>query len=170
MAANLITSFRLLLVGVFAYFSLQRAIGPAVATFTTAWALDALDGLVARSLEQETRFGYLFDKVVDRLLIMGGVLLLVSLDLIREPALWLLAGNFVAAPALAIQLERKQPMTGMGGMGKVLTFAQGAAVIWLLLRAPAAGVVIVGIATYGSLAGGVHLYRVLYHKEKSQRE
>lgn len=161
MVANLITASRLALIGVFTYFSLRAAVQLAAATFTLAWSLDAIDGWVARRFHEETRFGYLFDKVVDRLLIIGGVLLLVRLDLVVEEALWLLAGNVAAIPALGIQAQEGRPITGLGRWGKVLTFVQGLAVIWLLLGWPAARPLIYAVACYGGLAGTVHLHRVV---------
>lgn len=168
MLANLITAGRLGLVGVFTYFSLGEDVNGAVATFALAWGLDAIDGWVARYFHEETSFGYFFDKIVDRLLIIGGVLLLVRLGLISEVALWLLAGNIAATPALAIQAQEGRLLTGMGRWGKVLTFLQGAAVIWLLLGGPTQQTLIYAVAIFGMLAGAVHLRSVVQKNQPAE--
>ena len=64
--ANVVTSSRLVFFAVFVWAAHVRAIEWAAVSFVFAWGLDAVDGWAARQLNQVTDFGYIFDKVVDR--------------------------------------------------------------------------------------------------------
>src|SRR5205823_6400910 len=84
---NGITAFRLLLAPV--YIALQWTLHPAVAlaVFALAMALDAVDGLAARLLNQRSKLGGLLDPIADKVLVFVALLSLWPAH--RAPA-WLL--------------------------------------------------------------------------------
>ncbi|HUP44218.1 MAG TPA: CDP-alcohol phosphatidyltransferase family protein [Thermoanaerobaculia bacterium] len=69
---NALTLLRLLLVPCFIGASIERMYGVAFVIFTTAAITDVLDGMIARRLNQRTRFGALFDPAADKLLMVSG--------------------------------------------------------------------------------------------------
>src|SRR5690349_20477343 len=69
-AANAITIFRLALVPLVLYYIYVKQPVLATEIFVLAWALDAVDGFVARHFKQTTGSGSFLDKLTDRLLIV----------------------------------------------------------------------------------------------------
>jgi cardiolipin synthase len=69
---NLITTLRLLLLPVFLTLLVYRRPGPALAVLFAAALSDALDGLIARRLNQKTAIGSFLDPLADKLLSVSG--------------------------------------------------------------------------------------------------
>lgn len=84
---NLISSVRLLLVPVFAALFLAGDPTGALAVFAAAAASDALDGFLARVLDQRTPLGAILDPLADKLLGLVALVLLVITGLLPG---WLL--------------------------------------------------------------------------------
>lgn len=83
---NLITISRLLLVPVFIWILWQQRYGVALAIFLAAGLSDAIDGYLARRLNQVTRFGAMLDPIADKIAIFAALVVLTALE--RIP-LWL---------------------------------------------------------------------------------
>ncbi len=85
---NLLTFGRILLTPLLALFLLRRWTEAAFLIFLIAGLTDALDGLLARVLNQKSRLGSLIDPVADKFLLVTSFLLLWN---IGEIPFWLLA-------------------------------------------------------------------------------
>lgn len=92
---NYLTLFRILLLPIFIivfYLPFKFAHFAAGVCFTIACLTDMLDGYLARSLNQTSRFGAFLDPVADKLLVATTLILLVA-----EPEL-----RFITLPAIII--------------------------------------------------------------------
>lgn len=69
--ANVLTTARILLLPLFLTLLVYRRLGTALVVLCLAAATDALDGLVARLLNQKTPLGSFLDPLADKLLAMG---------------------------------------------------------------------------------------------------
>jgi len=76
---NLITTLRLLLLPVFLTLLVYRLQGAALAVLLAAALSDALDGLIARRLNQKTSIGSFLDPLADKLLSVCGFVTLAFL-------------------------------------------------------------------------------------------
>lgn len=83
---NLITILRLLVVPVFIWVLWQQHYDLALAIFLAAGLSDALDGYLARRLNQVSRLGAMLDSVADKVAILAALIVLTVLE--RIP-LWL---------------------------------------------------------------------------------
>ncbi len=84
---NLLTLARIFLTPVLAWLLLRKSMTAAFFVFFIAGLTDALDGLLARVLDQKSRLGSLIDPVADKLLLVTAFLLLWK---IGEIPSWLL--------------------------------------------------------------------------------
>jgi cardiolipin synthase len=82
---NLLTTLRLLLLPLFLTLLVYRKPGPALAVLLLAALSDALDGLLARWLDQKTAIGSFLDPLADKLLSVTGF---VTLALIGPIPAW----------------------------------------------------------------------------------
>jgi cardiolipin synthase len=85
---NLLTLGRILLTPLLAWLILQKSMKPAFVVFVIAGLTDALDGLVARVLNQKSRIGSHIDPLADKFLLVTSFLLLWN---IGEIPLWLVS-------------------------------------------------------------------------------
>lgn len=161
---NTLTGIRLILTFSFLYLVSTGRISWAAAVFLPAWLLDAFDGWVARTWHQESRFGYYFDKVVDRLLIVGGVFALLLWTKTTPAAIFILTKDGLMGMAASIQLAASEQVTGAGWLGKTAVVAQGLVLLWLLLNGPYEIAAIAIAALVGAYSGGLFLYRVVFEK------
>jgi CDP-diacylglycerol--glycerol-3-phosphate 3-phosphatidyltransferase len=164
-AANIVTGIRLVLFAFFVVAAHEREVGLAAGLFAVAWGLDVVDGWLARRLKQASRFGFLFDKAVDRIVILGGCLVLLMEGLIPEPAILLLTKDIVMLPALTVWIKTKKQLEIIRWPGKIVTTLQGGAILWLLLGLPNELAVIFLVAAIGAIVGGRYLYKVMYGLE-----
>ena len=149
MVANAITLIRLGLFAVFLNVAVKVGIGSAWPWFALSWALDAIDGTIARGLHEESRFGFLLDKVVDRITLVGtGIFLLWSHD--ASPWVVLLfTKDILLLPALVIHWVQHSLIQSAGYFGKLTTFLQGGSLIWILIGWPFVAGVIAVVAAVG---------------------
>ena len=82
---NLLTTLRLLLLPLFLTLLVYRRPGPALVVMLVAALSDALDGLLARWLDQRTAIGSFLDPLADKLLSVSGF---VTLALIGPIPAW----------------------------------------------------------------------------------
>jgi cardiolipin synthase (CMP-forming) len=82
---NLLTTLRLVLLPLFLTFLVYRRPGPALTVLLLAAITDALDGLLARWLDQKTAIGSFLDPLADKLLSVSGF---VTLALIGPIPAW----------------------------------------------------------------------------------
>lgn len=160
--ANIVTGIRLLLFVAFIALVEQRQLLLAALLFALAWGLDAVDGWLARRFGQATNYGYLFDKVVDRVVIIGAVLVLLIEGLVPDMAVLLLTKDIAALPVLSVSAMSGKRVAGAGWSGKAVTVLQGVGVLWLLVGWPYAAVVVLAVALLGGIVGARYMYGVFY--------
>ncbi len=163
-AANAVTLVRLPIFFAFLWYLAQDRLAWALILFVAAWALDAVDGLLARWLKQETALGSTLDKIIDRIILGLGILALIRLAYLPRSAILLLAKDLALLPVLTIHGARGESLAGAGLSGKTMTFVQGAAVFWLLAEWSYQEIVIGAVAIAGGVVACRHLYQVAYRE------
>lgn len=149
---NFITAFRL---GLFAWFIalVQRGEARTAAiVFFFAWALDAVDGFVARWLGQASEVGSLFDKSVDRMILVAGALAALAYGMVPTAAVILFAKEWVSL-LLILQRRYGRQVFNFGVPGKVATLLEGLGLIWLMLQWPYGNAVVIIVAVIGTAVG-----------------
>lgn len=141
---NAIGFVRLALIPVFLVLALTDPEGPdtvSAVIFAAVAAGDYLDGMVARLTGQYSRLGTLLDPVVDRLLVLAGVVVCWRFELLPRWALDVLVAREVAVVVLA-----------RAGMGRGLDLEinwPGRLSVWPVMSALFFG--LVGLRTLGSV-------------------
>lgn len=159
--ANILTLFRLALFCAFVFYLFKEELEIALLLFIFAWALDAVDGWLARYFRQATDFGSQLDKLIDRIVIALGVLALIRTGYLPQMAILLLTKDFGMLPALTIHSARGESPKGLGWYGKIMTAVQGATILWLLLNPPYQEVVIITVAIAGGFVAVRQLRRII---------
>lgn len=159
--ANIITAGRVALFVLFIGALLEEWMTVAFLAFGLAWGLDAIDGWVARWLGQTTAFGYVFDKVVDRMVLAVGLLMLLGVGAVPWWTIFLATKDLLLAPLGTLLYWRGQPVQGLGGIGKVVSVLQGLGLLWVWLRLPLSGVAVLLVALLGMVAVGQFWYEQL---------
>jgi CDP-diacylglycerol--glycerol-3-phosphate 3-phosphatidyltransferase len=122
----------------------------AAAVFALAAATDGLDGYIARSRDSVTTFGKLMDPLADKLLIIGALLSLVSLNRLEAWIAMVIIAREVAVTILRTIAAERGIVISASWLGKAKTVLQIAAVIALIAANPAP--VWVDIVVYVALA------------------
>ncbi|GAB6058919.1 CDP-diacylglycerol--glycerol-3-phosphate 3-phosphatidyltransferase [Desulfonatronum parangueonense] len=176
---NLITVGRIILVPVFVMMFITERFGVALALFLIAGLSDALDGYLARGLNQGTRLGAVLDPIADKLLLVTAYVCLGIVGLIGSwLAVLVISREFVILGGLALlQLSgvdvrnRIRPTV----LGKLNTCCQVALVVFVLgtysLGLPLAGLVQLLVVTVAivSIISGLHYVSIgigYYRREK----
>ncbi len=153
---NLLTAFRLIIFAGFIYLVDQGNIWWAVLAFILAWGLDAIDGVLARSLRQTSDFGYLFDKMTDRIIIFGGLLVLLVYAVVPIYAFFILTKDVIVGLGLVF-IHRGGRIKDLGGAGKAMMAGQGAVILWLMSGGPMGWAAVMVVAVWGLFMGGKYL-------------
>jgi phosphatidylglycerophosphate synthase len=154
---NLVTGSRLVLFAGFVFAAHRELTGTAVVLFSFAWALDGIDGWLARRLEQATAFGFVFDKAVDRVVLVGGTLVVIITGLVPLSALLLITKDLLLLPAAAQRSAEGKALRDLGRLGRLATLLQGAALLWLMLAFPYGLAIAVGVAVFGVVTTVIYL-------------
>lgn len=136
---NLLTVFRLILIPVFIYCfysGLESARFWSALVFCLAAVTDALDGYLARKLEQSTPFGAFLDPVADKVMV-ATALVLVAVDI---KTLWVIIPAIIMISREIVISALREWMAGLGkranvavsNLGKYKTIAQMLALIGLI--------------------------------------
>ena len=166
---NAIGYVRLLLVPVFLVLALQSESGtdalPAVLFAVIAWS-DYADGIAARVTGQYSRMGALLDPLVDRMLIVAGVIVCWHFDLLPHWALAVLAARelfmlCLARYAMSKNVELKINWLGRWGVWPVFSalFFALCGVDWLALACLYVGLVLVLGSTVQYVRDGLRMAR-----------
>lgn len=145
--ANFITAFRL---GLFAWFIVlvgEERLPLAALIFFLVWALDAVDGFLARRLNQASEVGSLFDKVSDRVMLGGAFFALLAYGLTPVWAVFIFTKEI--GLLLVWLLQPRQRQIDLGVSGKIATFLQGVTLLWLMLQWPHPLILIAVSALFG---------------------
>ena len=166
---NAIGYVRLLLVPVFLVLALQSESGtdalPAVLFAVIAWS-DYADGIAARVTGQYSRMGALLDPLVDRMLIVAGVIVCWKFELLPRWALAVLAARelfmlCLARYAMSKNVELKINWLGRWGVWPVFSalFFALCNVDWLALACLYVGLVLVLGSTVQYVRDGLRMAR-----------
>ncbi len=133
---NLLTVLRILLVPVLVVALLDETPNGdllAAIVFAVASLTDAIDGYLARSRQWVTTFGKLMDPVADKLLIIGALLALVSLNRLAAWVAMVIIAREFAVTALRAAAGAQGLVIPAGAFGKVKTIMQVGMVFALIV-------------------------------------
>lgn len=133
----------------------------AIAVFGIAALSDAVDGYLARRLNQTSRLGAILDPLADKLLLVSGIVVF-SLDhrpILPSIPIWLttlIISRDVILPlgTILISYTGITPKVQPKLLGKLATVAQMLMILWALFKAPQIGlqtlIILSGILTFSS--------------------
>ncbi len=134
MIPNILTTARLALVPVFAYFMLVKEnMSVAALIFVLSGLTDVVDGYIARHYNMITRFGMVYDPFVDKLMQMTAVVCLVIAEIIP---VWLLVFVIVKEVSMIIVggiLYIKKIVVSSNWYGKASTVIFYAGVLTMIM-------------------------------------
>ena len=143
----------------------------AAIVFALAAATDGLDGYIARSRESVTTFGKLMDPLADKLLIIGALLSLVSLDRLEAWIAMVIIAREVAVTILRTIAAERGIVIAASWLGKAKTVLQIAAVIALIAANPAPAWVdaLVYLAVVATVVSGADYFFGLRRRIEEER-
>ena len=106
----------------------------ATSVFAIAAITDWLDGYLARRLNQTSSFGAFLDPVADKLMVAAALIVLVEFGRVGAIVSLIIIGREIAIIALREWMagEGQRSSVGVAMIGKVKTFVQMAAILFLL--------------------------------------
>lgn len=133
---NILTSVRIILIPLFAYFVFGNNFGAAVAVFAVGGITDALDGFLARRLNAITRLGKFLDPLADKLFVIASFYMLYTVGLLP---LWLFGAALskeviVVSGYSALYFSLSEVEIEPVFLGKTATTAEIITVLLLLLK------------------------------------
>lgn len=164
---NSLTTLRILLIPVFVGFLVYEQVDRALLVLVVAGLTDALDGTVARIINQRTRLGAILDPLADKLLMVSGFVALAALHLIPSwVAILVVSRDFILIAGTLVARLTESPLDITPTvLGKGTTvFQLSYLVLVLLFRATNRDVAFLDPLLYltaaATLASGLHyLYR-----------
>jgi cardiolipin synthase len=174
---NTITVIRMLLVPLLTFLLLSGRFGEAIGVFLVAGMGDALDGYLARKLNQCTRLGAALDPMADKLLVVVSVCVLAY----HEEIPWWLVGTIlfrdtgILLGAAIIYLKFGQPGLDPSRLSKANTFVQLTLIFLVLLHG--AGIlasmlpqrIFLILAAVTTVTSGAHYLLLWFGKIRSLR-
>jgi CDP-diacylglycerol---glycerol-3-phosphate 3-phosphatidyltransferase len=145
----------------------------AAAVFALAAATDGLDGYFARSRDAVTTFGKLMDPLADKLLIIGALVSLVSLNRLEAWVAMVIIAREVAVTILRTIAAERGLIIAASWLGKLKTVLQIGAIFALIATNPAPlGVdILVYVALAVTVISGVDYFFGLRRRiEEQQKE
>lgn len=131
-AANAVTLVRIALIPVFMALLLVDGVPAgdvlAAAVFVGAAATDSLDGWLARSRNEVSRFGAFLDPLADKLLISGALLGLVELGRVSAWVAMVIIAREFAVTGLRLVAVGEGVVISASRLGKAKTLAQNVAI------------------------------------------
>jgi CDP-diacylglycerol--glycerol-3-phosphate 3-phosphatidyltransferase len=136
--ANKLTLIRIFIIPVFLIFLVVRGIpyGTLIATglFVIAALTDKLDGYIARSRNQITRFGKFMDPLADKLLVTAALISLVEYQIIPSWAAMVIIAREFAVSGLRTIAAAEGIVIAASWWGKIKTVVQIVAIIVALIE------------------------------------
>lgn len=136
--ANKLTIIRMILVPVFLVFLAIKGMpyGKSIATviFILAALTDKLDGYIARSRNQITRFGKFMDPLADKLLVTAALVSLVEFQVLPAWAAMIIIAREFAVTGLRSVAAAEGIVIAASGWGKAKTVTQIVAIIAALIN------------------------------------
>jgi len=135
--ANKITLGRIFLVPVFLFFLLVKMpYGEYIAAgiFILAALTDSLDGYIARTRNQVTKFGKFMDPLADKLLVSSALISLIELDKLSSLVVVVIIAREFTITGLRVLAASEGITIAANWWGKIKTITQIVAIIALLIN------------------------------------
>ena len=136
--ANKLTILRIILVPLFMFFLLAKILpfGQYVAAliFIIAAITDSLDGYIARSRNQITKFGKFMDPLADKLLVSAALISLIEMDKLSAWVVFIIIAREFAITGLRVLAASEGITIAASWWGKIKTITQIVAIIALLIN------------------------------------
>ena len=135
--ANKLTLGRIFLVPIFMFFLLVKIpYGEYIAAgiFILAALTDSLDGYIARSRNQITKFGKFMDPLADKLLVSAALISLVEMDKLSAWVVVVIIAREFAITGLRVLAASEGITIAANWWGKIKTITQIVAIVSLLLN------------------------------------
>ncbi|MEX1307435.1 MAG: CDP-diacylglycerol--glycerol-3-phosphate 3-phosphatidyltransferase [Eubacteriales bacterium] len=133
---NILTSIRILLVPVFIllfYLKIPHATVYALVVFIVASLTDLVDGMVARKYNMVTDFGKFMDPIADKLLVLAGIIMLMSVGKVHAVIAFVLIAREMIMSGFRLVAAAKGQVMAAGILGKIKTVTQFIAICILLV-------------------------------------
>lgn len=132
----------------------------AAMVFVVASLSDYLDGYLARKWQVVSNFGKFVDPLADKILVMSAFIMLVGLDLVPAWVAVLIISRELAVTGLRLLLvETGGEVLAAAMLGKIKTFSQMLAVIFLLMHWVILGYFLLYIALFFTLYSGYEYFK-----------
>lgn len=160
---NLLTLVRIVMIPIFLIFSSSQNLSwqiIAAIIFAVASLTDYLDGYLARKWQVVSNFGKFADPLADKMLVMSAFIMLVGLDLAPAWVSALIICRELAVTGLRLLLvETGGEVLAAAMPGKIKTFTQMFAVIFLLLHWDLVGNITLYISLFFTLYSGYDYFK-----------
>lgn len=137
--ANKITFIRILLIPIFLFFmyvEVNYNVLVATGIFIFAALTDSLDGYIARSRNEVTRFGKFIDPLADKLMVTAALISLVEIDRVPGWIVMIIIARELMITGLRSVAAAEGIVIAASIWGKVKTITQMIAVVAALLNLP----------------------------------
>jgi CDP-diacylglycerol---glycerol-3-phosphate 3-phosphatidyltransferase len=158
--ANKLTMLRIILVPVFLFFlAIKIKFGIYIATgvFIVAALTDTLDGYIARSRNQVTKFGKFMDPLADKLIVTAALISLVEMKKLSSWVVMIIIAREFAITGLRTLAASEGIIIAASKWGKAKTVLQIIAIIAVLMDIPYNQALIV-IAVIITIVSGVDYF------------
>lgn len=161
---NLLTIFRIFMIPAFVLLLLfwESLTGHVVAAivFALASITDYLDGYLARKWKVVTNFGKFADPLADKLLVMSAFIMLVELGMVPAWVSVIIVCREIAVTGLrTLLVENGGTVLAAAMPGKIKTFSQMFAIIFLLFHWTILGNILLYIALFFTVYSGYDYFR-----------
>lgn len=160
--ANKITVLRIILVPIFLFFILVKikyGIYIATAVFIIAALTDTLDGYIARSRNQITKFGKFLDPLADKLIVTAALISLVELKQLSTWVVMIIVGREFLITGLRSVAASEGVVIAASKWGKAKTVIQIIAIVAALIKLPYNGILIFAAVVVTIASGVDYIYK-----------
>jgi CDP-diacylglycerol---glycerol-3-phosphate 3-phosphatidyltransferase len=160
--ANKLTMLRIILVPVFLFFiaiRIKYGIYIATGVFIIAALTDTLDGYVARSRNQVTKFGKFMDPLADKLIVTAALVSLVEMKQLPSWVVMIIIAREFAITGLRAVAASEGVIIAASKWGKAKTVIQIIAIIAVLMNIAFSRVLIIIAVLITIISGVDYLYK-----------
>jgi CDP-diacylglycerol---glycerol-3-phosphate 3-phosphatidyltransferase len=160
--ANKITILRIILVPVFLFFILVKikyGVYIATAVFIIAALTDTLDGYIARSRNQITKFGKFLDPLADKLIVTAALISLVELKQLSTWVVMIIVAREFMITALRAVAATEGIVIAASKWGKAKTVIQIIAIAAALIELPYNEILIFAAVAVTIMSGVDYIYK-----------
>jgi CDP-diacylglycerol---glycerol-3-phosphate 3-phosphatidyltransferase len=160
--ANKLTILRIFLVPIFLFIiSIKLNYGNYIATgvFIIAALTDTLDGYIARSRNQITKFGKFMDPLADKLLVTAALISLVEMEKLSTWVVMIIVAREFAITGLRAIAAGEGVVIAASNWGKLKTVTQIVAIIAALIEVPYNEILVTAAVVVTIISGVDYIYK-----------